>query len=173
MGKGLLIVHTGDGKGKTTAALGMVLRAAGHGMRVCIIQFIKGSRKCGELTSLQRFAPLVDIHVMGRGFTWKSDDLEKDAAAARAAWDLTCETMAAQKHDMVILDEFTYLLNYGFIDMAPVLVELARRPAHLHVVITGRGAPPALLDAADIVTKMTAVKHPLKQGVMAQKGIEF
>lgn len=171
--KGLVIVNTGDGKGKTTAVLGLALRAAGHGMKVCFIQFIKGSWKYGELEAVKRFEDLIDFHVMGNGFTWKSDDFEKDKAAARAGWQFAQEALASQRYDMVVLDEFTYLLTYGMIDIEPVLAALANRPAALHVVITGRRAPPALLDAADLATEMRVVKHPLKAGVKAQKGVEF
>lgn len=173
MRKGLVIINTGDGKGKTTAALGLALRAAGHGMKVCFIQFIKGGWKYGELEAVKRFEDLIDFHVMGKGFTWKSDDLEKDKAAARAGWQFAQEALASRRYDMVVLDEFTYLLTYGMIDIEPVLATLANRPPALHVVITGRGAPAALLDAADLVTEMQAIKHPYKTGLKAQKGIEF
>jgi cob(I)alamin adenosyltransferase len=171
--KGLLIVNTGDGKGKTTAALGMALRAAGHGLKVCFIQFIKGSWKYGELEAVKRFADLIDFHVMGRGFTWKSEDLEKDVAAARTAWVFAQEAMVGKRYDLMVLDEFTYLLSYGMLDVEPVLAFLANRPDGMHVVITGRGAPQALLDAADLVTEMRVVKHPYESGIKAQKGVEF
>ncbi|MBU1056007.1 MAG: cob(I)yrinic acid a,c-diamide adenosyltransferase [Proteobacteria bacterium] len=173
MRKGLLIVNTGNGKGKTTAALGMAMRAAGHGMKVCFIQFIKGSWKYGEMESVKRFKNIIDFHVMGNGFTWKSDDIEKDKAAARIAWEFACETMLSDHYDMVVLDEFTYLLLYKMISLDPVLKVFANRTANMHVVITGREAPRALLDAADMVTEMGAIKHPLKSGIIAQKGIEF
>ena len=173
MEKGLVIVNTGDGKGKTTAALGQALRAAGHGMKVCFIQFIKGNWRYGELEAVKRFESIIDFHVMGKGFTWKSDDIEKDKAAAQAGWQFAQEALISQRYDMVILDEFTYLLAYRMIDIEPVLAILANRPVALHVVITGRGAPPSLLEAADLVTEMREVKHPLKKGVKAQKGIEF
>jgi cob(I)alamin adenosyltransferase len=171
--KGLLIVNTGDGKGKTTAALGMALRAAGNGLKVCFIQFIKGSWKYGELEAVKRFKDLIDFHVMGKGFTWKSENLEKDIAAARTAWVFAQEAMVAKRHDLVVLDEFTYLLTYGMLDVEPVLAFLANRADGMHVVITGRGAPQALLDAADLVTEMRVVKHPYKSGIKAQKGVEF
>ena len=173
MEKGLVIVNTGDGKGKTTAALGQALRAAGHGMKVCFIQFIKGNWRYGELEAVKRFESIIDFHVMGKGFTWKSDDIEKDKAAAQAGWQFAQEALISQRYDMVILDEFTYLLAYRMIDIEPVLAILTNRPVALHVVITGRGAPPSLLEAADLVTEMREVKHPLKKGVKAQKGIEF
>lgn len=174
MEKGLLMVFTGDGKGKTTAALGMALRSAGHGLKVCIIQFIKGSWKYGELDAFKRFEPEVDFHVMGRGFTWKSDDLEKDRAYAREGWELAQKAMNSGRYHLVVLDEFTYLLNYKMVDLEPVLESLGQKPGHVHVAITGRGAPEALIAAADLVTEMRAIKHPLKEaGIKAQKGIEF
>ena len=173
MKKGLLIVNTGDGKGKTTAALGMAMRAAGHGLKVCFIQFIKGSWKYGELDAVKKFAGTIDFHVMGKGFTWKSDDLEKDRAAARDAWGLAQAAMTGDKYQLVVLDEFTYLLMYNMVDLQPVMETLAARPKDLHVVVTGRAAPPALIEAADLVTDMQPVKHPLQAGIKAQKGIEF
>jgi cob(I)alamin adenosyltransferase len=173
MKKGLLIVNTGDGKGKTTAALGMAMRAAGHGLKVCFIQFIKGSWKYGELDAVKKFSDTIDFHVMGKGFTWKSDDLEKDRAAARDAWGLAQAAMTGDKYQLVVLDEFTYLLMYTVVDLQPVMETLAARPKDLHVVVTGRAAPPALIEAADLVTEMQPVKHPLQAGVTAQKGIEF
>jgi cob(I)alamin adenosyltransferase len=173
MKKGLLIVNTGDGKGKTTAALGMAMRAAGHGLKVCFIQFIKGSWQYGELDAVKKFSDTIDFHVMGKGFTWKSDDLEKDRAAARDAWGLAQAAMTGDKYQLVVLDEFTYLLMYNMVDLQPVMETLAARPKDLHVVVTGRAAPPALIEAADLVTEMQPVKHPLQAGVTAQKGIEF
>lgn len=173
MKKGLVIVNTGDGKGKTTAALGMAIRAAGHGMKVCFIQFIKGSWKYGEMEAVKRFEDLIDFHVMGRGFTWKSDDGEKDKIAAKVAWDFAREMMVSERYHMVVLDEFTYLLTYGMIDLEPVLAALASKPVNLHVVITGRGAPPGLVEAADLVSQVQVIKHPLASGIKAQIGIEF
>ncbi|BBO92456.1 cob(I)yrinic acid a,c-diamide adenosyltransferase [Desulfosarcina ovata] len=173
MKKGLLIVNTGDGKGKTTAALGLSMRAAGHGLKVCFIQFIKGSWKYGELEAVKKFADTIDFHVMGKGFTWKSDDLEKDRAAARDAWKFAQAAMTGGQYQMVVLDEFTYLLMYGMIDLPSVLETLTNRPEGLHVVVTGRAAPPELIEIADLVTEMQPVKHPLQAGIKAQKGIEF
>jgi len=173
MQKGLLMVFTGDGKGKTTSALGLALRSAGHGLRVCFIQFIKGSWRYGEMAAIERFAEEIDFHVTGRGFTWKSDDIEKDKEAAREAWALAREAMASGRYHLVVLDEFTYLLHYGMLDTLPVLEALANRPADLHVAITGRGAPAELIDAVDLVTEMRAVKHPYDNGIKAQKGIEY
>ncbi len=174
MKKGLLMVYTGDGKGKTTSALGMALRSAGHGLKVCVVQFIKGSWKYGELEAMKRFDAEIDFHVMGRGFTFKSDDLEKDRALALEAWECVQLAMFSGEYHLVILDEFTYLLNYGMVDLAPVLDVLAQKPDGLHVAITGRGAPAPLIAAADLVTEMREIKHPFKDaGIMAQKGIEF
>lgn len=173
MKKGLIIINTGNGKGKTTAALGMALRAAGHGMKVCFIQFIKGSWTYGELDAVEKFAGTIDFHVMGKGFTWKSENLEEDKAAARTAWKMAQEAMTSGTYQLVVLDEFTYLLKYEMISLDEVLDALARKPSDLHVLITGRGAPHELIDAADLVTEMQMVKHPLKSGVKAQKGIEF
>jgi cob(I)alamin adenosyltransferase len=173
MKKGLLIVNTGDGKGKTTAALGLAMRAAGHGLKVCFIQFIKGSWKYGELDAVKMLSDTIDFHVMGKGFTWKSDDLEKDRAAARDAWGLAQAAMTGDKYKLVVLDEFTYLMMYNMVDLEPVMQTLVARPKDLHVVVTGRAAPPALIEAADLVTEMKPIKHPLQAGVEAQKGIEF
>lgn len=167
------MVHTGDGKGKTTAALGMAMRTVGHGLRVCFIQFIKGSWKYGELAAMDRYEDLIDFHVMGKGFTWKSDDLKKDKALACKGWELAREAMTSQRYHLVVLDEFTYLLSYRMIALQSILDALTHRPKNVHVLITGRNAPQSLLDLADLVTEMKGVKHPLKAGIKAQKGIEF
>ncbi len=173
MKKGLLMVFTGNGKGKTTSALGLAMRAAGHSMKVAFYQFIKGSWKYGEMEAIKRFSDLVDFRVMGRGFTWQSDDLEKDKALAKSAWETAKEAIFSGKYDMVILDEFTYVLNYGMVELDDVLTALKTRPEGVHVVITGRDAPEALLQIADLVTEMKEIKHPFKKGVKAQKGVEF
>ncbi|MBT8341227.1 MAG: cob(I)yrinic acid a,c-diamide adenosyltransferase [Desulfatitalea sp.] len=173
MKKGLLIINTGNGKGKTTAALGMAMRAAGHGMRICIIQFIKGDWPYGELTSIKKLADTIEIHVMGRGCTWLSDDIEKDKAAALDAWDFAQNILADESYDLVVLDEFTFLLKYDIVAIQPVLAVLARRPPTQHVVITGRSAPEALVAAADLVTEMVPIKHPYDIGIKAQQGVEF
>jgi len=173
MATGLLIVFTGKGKGKTTAALGMAMRAAGHGLKVCVIQFIKGSWQYGELSAIKRFEGLIDLHVMGRGFTWKSDNLEEDAHLAREAWALACTAMASGNYHTVVLDEFTYLLHYRMLEIEPCLQMLTNRNPGQHVVITGRYAPEQLINAADLVTEMQVIKHPLESGIKAQKGIEF
>ncbi len=173
MAKGLLMVFTGDGKGKTTAALGMALRAVGHGIKVCVIQFIKGPGHCGERAAAKRFSGLMEFHVTGRGFTWASDDIQKDRSAAREGWDQACAVIADGRYGMVILDELTYLIQYGFLTEAAVLAALGQRPGGQHVVITGRNASEGLLAAADLVTEMRAVKHPYAAGIKAQRGVEF
>ncbi len=173
MTKGLLIVFTGKGKGKTTAALGMAMRAAGHGLKVCVIQFIKGSWQYGELAAIKRFEGLIDLHVMGQGFTWKSDNLEEDARLAREGWDVARTAIASGRYHTVVLDEFTYLLHYRMLEIDPCLEVLTNRNPDQHVVITGRYAPEQLIAAADLVTEMQVIKHPLQDGIKAQKGIEF
>jgi len=170
---GLLILFTGNGKGKTTSALGQAFRAIGHGFKVCMIQFIKGNWKYGELNAATQFAGLMDVHVMGRGFTWASENLDKDIAAAREGWDLAKQIISEGKHRLVILDELTYLITYDMIDEQDVLDTLKARPGNMHVVVTGRGASEKLIQAADLVTEMVDVKHPYENGVKAQKGIEF
>jgi cob(I)alamin adenosyltransferase len=173
MKKGLLLVFTGDGKGKTTAAAGMALRTLGHGLRVCVIQFIKGGRPSGEIAALSRFSDLADVHVMGRGFTWTSDDPEKDRKAARKAWRLAREILGAGTCHLLVLDELTYLMKYEMVDAGEIIQALEARQKGLHVVVTGRGAPEALVAAADLVTEMKVLKHPFADGVRAQKGVEF
>ncbi|MBF0356034.1 MAG: cob(I)yrinic acid a,c-diamide adenosyltransferase [Alphaproteobacteria bacterium] len=171
--KGLVIVHTGPGKGKTTAALGMALRAIGHGMQVAIIQFVKGKRETAERKSLERFAPLLSIQALGEGFTWETQDRGKDIEAARRAWEIARQHLADPHCALVILDELNILLRDESLPLADVLPALEQRPPSQHVVITGRGAPAALIEMADLVTEMTLVKHPFKLGVKAQAGIEF
>jgi cob(I)alamin adenosyltransferase len=171
--KGLVIVHTGPGKGKTTAALGLALRAIGHGMQVSIIQFVKGKRDTAERNILERFAPQLEIQALGEGFTWESQDREKDILAANRAWDLAKQKLTASNYGMVILDELNILLRDATLPVGEILAALKNRPPMQHVVITGRGAPPELIEAADLVTEMTLVKHPFKQGIKAQAGIEF
>ncbi len=171
--KGLIAVFTGNGKGKTTSSLGLAFRALGHGHKVCVIQFIKGSWKYGELEAAKCFSDLLDFHVMGRGFTWKSDDLEEDKKLARDAWEFAKTVIAENKYAMVILDELTYLPHYKMIDEEEILSVLKKKPAELHVVITGRYASDKLIAIADLVTEMKDVKHPYQNGVKAQKGFEF
>ena len=177
--KGLLIVHTGKGKGKSTAAFGLVLRALGNGMRVGIVQFVKGKWQTGERPLLERFADQVDMRVSGEGFTWETQDRARDIAAAEAGWAAAKEMIQAcrgeaPKYDMIVLDELNIVLRYGYLPIAEVVEALSHRPPDLHVVVTGRNAKPELIEAADLVTEMTMVKHPFReQGVKAQKGIEF
>ncbi|CAA6603635.1 Cob(I)yrinic acid a,c-diamide adenosyltransferase [Rhodospirillaceae bacterium LM-1] len=171
--KGLIIVHTGPGKGKTTAALGLAIRALGHGMRVSIIQFVKGKRDTAERHILERFAPQLEIQALGEGFTWETQDREKDILAASRAWGVAKQHISNSNYGMIILDELNILLRDATLPVAEVLEALAARPPMTHVVITGRGAPAELIEMADLVTEMTLVKHPFKQGVAAQAGIEF
>jgi len=171
--RGLLIVFTGNGKGKTTAALGMALRAAGHGMRSLILQFIKGGWRYGELDALQRF-PEITIQPLGTGFTWKKESLEEDRRLAEEGWERAVVAIGEGLYDLIVLDELNIVLHYGLLPVERVLEVLRHRPPALHVVVTGRNAPPALLDMADLVTDMQQVKHPYHdQGVKAQKGVEF
>ncbi len=173
MKKGLLIVNTGNGKGKTTAALGTAFRAMGHGMRVCVIQFIKGSWKYGELESAKRFEDLMEFNVMGKGFTWKSKDIEQDKIAAQQAWDKAGQAIRSKEYDLIVLDELTYLLSYDMVPKEVIIRDLVQRPENLHIIVTGRDAAPELVESADMVTEMKAIKHPFEQGIKAQKGVEF
>ena len=171
--KGLLIVHTGAGKGKSTAAFGLALRVLGHGGRVGVVQFIKGAWHSAERDALETFGPRVEWHSMGEGFTWETQDLARDIASARKAWEKACELMADESIGLVILDELNIALRYDYLPLEEVLAPLASRRAGLHIVITGRNAKPALIEAADLVTEMGLVKHHFQAGVKAQKGIEF
>jgi len=171
--RGLLIVHTGAGKGKSTAAFGMVLRCLGHGMRVGIVQFVKGAWGTGERDVLARFPDLVTCRAMGEGFTWDTQDRARDIAAARAAWDLATQMIADPTYRLVLLDELNIVLRYGYLPLDEVMAALTAKPRDLHVVVTGRNAPAELIEAADLVTEMTLVKHPFRAGVKAQRGIEF
>ena len=177
--KGLLIVHTGKGKGKSTAAFGLAARAIGNGMRVGIVQFVKGKWETGERQVLEHFGDQVTIRTMGEGFTWETQDRARDIAAAKAAWQAACEMIEASRgddprYDMVILDELNIVLRYDYLPLEEVVATLSGRPADLHVVVTGRNAKDPLIEAADLVTEMTVVKHPFReQNVKAQKGIEF
>jgi cob(I)alamin adenosyltransferase len=171
--RGLLIVHTGAGKGKSTAAFGMVLRCVGHGMRVGIVQFVKGAWGTGERDVLARFPDLVTCRAMGEGFTWDTQDRARDIAAARAAWELAKAMIADRSYRMVLLDELNIVLRYGYLPLDEVMAVLTAKPRDLHVVVTGRNAPAELVEAADLVTEMSLVKHPFRAGVKAQPGIEF
>ncbi len=172
--KGLLIVHTGKGKGKTTAAMGLAVRMLGHGKRVGIVQFVKGKWETGERHVLERFPDQVTIKVMGEGFTWDTQDRQRDIAAARSAWAAAKALIADPAYALVVLDELNIVLRYDYLPLDDVLHALAAKPPQQHVVITGRNAKPALVAAADLVTDMTLVKHPFReQNVKAQVGIEF
>jgi cob(I)alamin adenosyltransferase len=172
--KGLLLVHTGAGKGKSTAAFGLVLRALGHGWRVGVVQFVKGAWATGERAVLEeRFADLVSWHTMGEGFTWETQDRDRDVAAATRAWAQATALMADPAIRLVVLDELNIALRYDYLPLAEVVETLANRRPGLHVVVTGRNAKPELIAAADLVTEMTPVKHHFKAGVKAQEGIEF
>lgn len=171
--KGLLIVHTGAGKGKSTAAFGMILRAAGHNMRSALIQFGKGSRVSGERLALGRFQDLVEVAAYGQGFSWESKDEGAAADLALAAWDHACRCLDDPAIRLVVLDEIAVAIGRGHLDEARVMERLLARPAATHVVATGRDAPLALVAAADLVTGMEAIKHPYRDGVPAQAGIEF
>ncbi len=171
--RGLVIVHTGTGKGKSTAAFGMVMRCIGHGMRVGIVQFIKGVWDTGERHVLQRFPELVTCRAMGEGFTWDTQDRARDIAAARAAWDAAQAMIADPGYRLVLLDELNIVIRYDYLPIEQVVETLKAKPRDLHVIVTGRNAKPELLDIADLVTEMTLVKHPFRGGVKAQAGIEF
>jgi cob(I)alamin adenosyltransferase len=170
--KGLLLVYTGHGKGKTTAALGIVFRALGRGLKVAVVQFIKGKWKTGERTYAESLPELTFL-VMGRGFTWESDDLSRDKEAARKAWQEAAELIRSGEHAIVVLDELTYVVNYDFVSLSEVLAVLRDRPAHVHVVVTGRNAPDEMVEMADLVTEMKSIKHPFERGIAAAPGIDF
>jgi cob(I)alamin adenosyltransferase len=171
--KGLLMVYTGAGKGKTTAALGMVFRCLGHGMKVAVVQFIKGAIDTAEERVLKSFGDRVTFLRMGEGYTWETQDRARDTQFVRQAWEKVGEFLDDASYAMLILDEFNIALSQGYLDVNDVLPRLQARPPMQHVVITGRGAPPELLEAADLVTEMKQVKHPFRKGIKAQPGVEF
>ena len=172
--KGLVIVHTGPGKGKTSAALGMAIRAIGHGMKVGVVQFVKGAMTTGEKAVFDRFPDLIEFKPMGDGFTWDTQDRARDIAVTRTAWDEVKRMIADPSYAMVIADELNIVLRYDYLPVGEVLEALAAKPDMTHVIITGRNAPQELIDAADLVTEMAQVKHPFReQNVKAQAGIEF
>ena len=173
MVQSLLIVNTGHGKGKTTAALGQVFRALGHGFNICVLQFLKGSWKYGELEAAKRFSDLMEIHALGKGFTWKSENIEEDIELARNAWDFAKKVIFSKKFKMVVLDELTYLITYGMVREEEILDCLKSRPSGVHIIVTGRDASHGLIELADLVTEMNDIKHPFHNGVKAQRGIEF
>jgi cob(I)alamin adenosyltransferase len=171
--RGLLIVHTGKGKGKTTAAMGLAVRAIGHGMKVGIVQFVKGVWETGERRVLEQFPHLCVMQAMGEGFTWDTQDLRRDIAAARRAWEMACAMLADSSFRLIILDELNIVLRYGYLPVEEVRAVLKDRRDDVHVVVTGRNAKEELLEIADLVTEMAEVKHPFRTGVRAQQGIEF
>jgi len=171
--RGLLIVHTGKGKGKSTAAFGMVFRHVGHGMRAGVVQFVKGSWGTGERTVLEKFPELVTIKAMGEGFTWETQDINRDIAHARAGWEEAKRMIADPSYKMVMLDELNIVLRYDYLPLAEVLEVLKNRPSDKHIVVTGRNAKEELIEIADLVTEMELIKHPFRSGVKAQAGIEF
>ena len=172
--KGLLIVHTGSGKGKSTAAFGMVFRALGNGMKVGVVQFVKGKWETGERAVLEKFPDTCVIRAMGEGFTWETQDRERDIAAANGAWDMAKDMMADPSYDMILLDELNICLRYDYLNIDEVVATLDERRDMLHVIVTGRNAQDALIEAADLVTEMGQIKHPFReQNVKAQRGVEF
>lgn len=173
MTTGLTIIFTGNGKGKTTAALGLALRAAGHGKKIAFIQFIKDRTDTGEALALKALGGQVELHVTGSGFSWAQRDEAAFRQVAQAGWQLAQEKIASNAYDLVILDELTYLIHFELVSEAEVLAAVAAKPPHLHLVITGRHAGPGLIAAADLVTEMREVKHPYRNGITAQAGIEF
>ena len=170
---GLLLVHTGNGKGKSSSAFGMVARALGHGIKVGVVQFIKGAASTGEEAFFRRFPDEVRYHVMGEGFTWETQDRQRDIAAAEAAWEVSREMLRDPSIGLVVLDELNIALKHGYLDLEQVLADLQARPPMQHVLVTGRGAKPELIDLADTVTEMAVVKHAFQAGIKAQKGIEL
>lgn len=170
--RGLIVVYTGSGKGKTTAALGTAFRAAGYEMKILIVQFIKGAWHYGELDAAKRH-PTMEIYPMGEGFTWVTKNRERDIQKAKEAWQFALKKVKFGKYDMLILDEINYVIKYGFIDVMEVVRFLKEKHGELHVILTGRDAHPTIIELADLVTEMKEVKHPFKNGIKAQRGIEF
>lgn len=172
--KGLIIVHTGNGKGKTTAALGMVLRSLGHGYKVAIVQFIKGAWEPAEKAVLSRWEDQLEFYAMGEGFTWETQDRERDIQKAKEAWEKGLEFIRNADYNLVLLDEINVALKLGYLSVPTILAGLAEKPDDSHVILTGRGAPDELIEMADLVTEMTLIKHPFRdRGVKAQPGIEY
>ena len=172
--KGLIIVNTGNGKGKTTAALGMVMRSLGHGYKVAIVQFIKGAWEPAEKAVLEKYSGQLNFHAMGEGFTWETQDRERDIEKANAAWAQSLEYILNPEYRLVLLDEINIALKLGYLDVNTVIEGLKQKPEDSHVILTGRGAPEALIAIADLVTEMSLIKHPFReQGIKAQPGIEF
>jgi cob(I)alamin adenosyltransferase len=170
---GLILVHTGNGKGKSSSAFGMVARALGHGMKVGVVQFIKGAMPTGEELFFRRFPEEVRFHAMGEGYTWNTQDRERDVAKAQAAWALAREMLADESLGLLVFDEINIALKYRYLDVQQVIADIQQRPPLQHVVLTGRAAPPELIEVAHTVTEMGLVKHAFKQGFRAQRGIEL
>lgn len=170
---GIIIVNTGNGKGKSSSAFGMAVRALGHGMKVGVVQFIKGAMATGEEQFLRRFPDEVSFHAMGEGYTWETQDRERDIAKAREAWEQARRFLTDPAYGLVVLDELNIALKYRYLDVHEVIADLLERPIMQHVVITGRAAPPELVDIADTVTEMNVVKHAFKAGIGAQAGTEW
>lgn len=171
--KGLFLLITGDGKGKSTSAFGTVIRALGWGHQVGVVQYIKGNWKTGERQFFDRFSDLITWHTMGQGFTWDTQDREKDMAAARAAWDISCEMLSSGEFDLVVLDELNIVLRYDYLPVAEVLEGLLARHPRTSVIVTGRDAKEALRNKADLITEMTPIRHPFEAGIKAKRGIDY
>lgn len=170
---GLILVHTGDGKGKSTAAFGTALRAFGRGYKVAIVQFIKGKWRTGEVEVLKKFGEQCKVFTMGEGFTWKTKNFKQDVKTAKRTWEKCRELLHDKEHQLVIFDEINYVLKYNFLDADEVVREIKRKPPLKHVILTGNGAPDSLIEAADLVTEMKCIKHPYQSGIKAQPGIEY
>lgn len=170
---GLIMVNTGNGKGKTTAALGTAMRAVGSGFKVFVVQFIKGSWDYGELHAVEKLGPDIEIKPMGEGFTWETKDRERDTKVAHEAWDFCVQLIKKNEHDLLIFDEINNAIDYGYLDVDEVVEALKAKPQDMHIILTGRNAPQKLIDAAHLVTEMREIKHPFHEGIYAQKGIEF
>jgi cob(I)alamin adenosyltransferase len=173
--KGLLMVNTGDGKGKTTAAIGVLVRAAGRGLKCCMVQFMKSRNdRYGEHESLEKLG--IEVHTMGDGFTWDTNDPAQDIKTSEETWALCLEKMQSEDYDLLVFDELVYVLDYKYLDTARILADISEtrtKQPHLHIIVTGRNAPPQLVEAADLVTEMKEIKHPFHAGIYAQQGIEF
>lgn len=171
--KGLTIVYTGNGKGKSTAAFGAVFRSLGRGFRVAVVQFIKGKWISGEIKALEAFGSKVEYHAVGEGFTWDTKDLKRDIQCAEKGWAECVRLLQEAKHDVYLFDEILYVLKYRFLPTEKIVADLKLKPAKAHVILTGRDAPQAVIDIADLVTEMKEIKHPYNQGIVAQPGIDY
>jgi len=173
MKKGLIILYTGAGKGKTSAALGQIFRAIGHGMKICMIQFVKGRWKTGEMKTAEKFSDLLEFHIKGRGFIFNSKNVDKHIKAGKDAWEFAKKKIFSDKYELIVLDELTYLIKYKIFKEDEILQVLRNKPKRLHILITGRDATEGLIESSDIVSKIENIKHPFQKGIKAQKGIEF